>query len=64
MATLSCLISEPCLLLTLSGAECLSLQIKVTFLLEYPVYAINRTMFFTYEWFCLEVLESYAKTRL
>jgi len=40
VATLSCLISEPCLSLTLSG--CSSPQI---FLSEYPVYAINRTMF-------------------
>jgi len=32
--------------------------------LEYPVYAINRTMFFTYAWFWFEILESYAKTRL
>ena len=37
---------------------------KITFLFEYLVYAINRTMFFTYEWLWFELLESYAKTRL
>jgi len=42
----------------------LSLQIKITFPLECPVYAINRTMFLTYEWFRFDILETYAKTRL
>ena len=61
MATFSCLISEPCHAPTLCGAyKCLSLEIKTTFLLQYPVYAINRTTFFKYE--C--ILKSYAKTRL
>ena len=32
-------------------SKCLSPQINITYLLQYPVYAINRTMFFTYEWF-------------
>jgi len=32
--------------------------------LEYSVYAINRTVLFTYEWFWFEILESYAKTWL
>jgi len=45
-------------------SKCLRLQIKRTFLLDYPVYAINRTMFFTYEWFLFEILGSYVKTRL
>ena len=58
------LISEPRLALTLSGARCLTLQIKITFLLDYPVYAINRTMFFMYERFSFENLGSYVKTRL
>jgi len=40
----------------------LNLKIKITFLLTYPVCAINRAIFFTFEWF--EILESYAKTRL
>jgi len=39
-------------------------QIKIAILFEYPVYTINRTMFYTYEWFWLEILESCAKTRL
>jgi len=33
----------------------------MTFVLQY---AINRTMFFTYEWFWFEILESYAETWL
>jgi len=39
-------------------------QMKITFLFEYPVYAINRTMFFTYEWFWFQIQESHEKTRL
>jgi len=42
--------------------KCLNLKIEITFLLKYPVCAINRAIFFTFEWF--EILESYAKTRL
>jgi len=42
--------------------KCLNLKIKITFLLKYPVCAINRVIFFTFEWF--EILESYAKTWL
>jgi len=42
---------------------CLSPEMKITFLFEYPVYAINRTMFFALEWFWFEILESFAKTR-
>ena len=42
--------------------ECLNLKIKMTFLLKYPVCAINRAIFFTCEWF--EILESCSKTRL
>jgi len=42
--------------------KCLNLKIKITFLLKYPVCAINRTIFFTFEWF--EILESYVKKRL
>ena len=65
MAALSCLNSESYLSLTLSGAEqVFSSQTKITFLFEYPLYEINRTMFFTYEWLWFEILESYAKTRL
>jgi len=46
-------------------SKCLSLQTKKkTFLFEYAVYAINRSMFFTYKWFWFEILEYYAKTRL
>jgi len=32
--------------------------------LEYPIYAINLSVFFMYQWFWLEILESYAKTWL
>jgi len=55
MTTVSCFISEPRLSLTLSGAECftLSIQINITFLLEYLVDAINCTMFFTMSGFGL-----------
>jgi len=53
--------SQPCLALTLSSTECLCLQIKITFIFEYLVYAINCTMFFTFETFWFEILESYAK---
>jgi len=31
--------------------KCLNLKIKLTFLLKYPVCAINRAIFFTFEWF-------------
>jgi len=31
--------------------KCLNLKIKITFLLKYPVCAINRAIFFTFEWF-------------
>jgi len=41
--------------------KCLNLKIEITFLLKYLVCAINRAIFFTFEWF--EILESYAKTR-
>jgi len=53
MATLSCLISEPRLLLTLIAArnKYLNLKTKKAFLLKYPVCAINRVIFFTFEWF-------------
>jgi len=44
MATLSCLISELCLSLTLRSC---GVSVQTTFPLEYPVYAINRTIFFT-----------------
>ena len=42
--------------------KCLNLKIEITFLLKYPVCAINRAIFFTFEWF--EILESYVKKRL
>jgi len=47
MAILSCLTSEPCLLLTLKRAhnKCLNLKIKITFLLEYLGCAINHAIF-------------------
>jgi len=44
-------------------SKCLSLQIKKTFLFEYPVNAINLTIFFTYKLFWFEILEYYAETR-
>jgi len=31
--------------------ECLNLKLKITFLLKYPVCAISRAIFFTFEWF-------------
>jgi len=31
--------------------KCLNLKIKLTFLLKYPVCAINCAIFFTFEWF-------------
>jgi len=42
--------------------QCLNPKIKITFLLKYPVCAINRATFFSFEWF--EILESYARKRL
>jgi len=42
--------------------KCANQKIEIIFLLKYPVYAINRAIFFTFEWF--EILESYTKTRL
>jgi len=35
----------------LSGNKCLNLKIKITFLFKYPVCAINRAIFFMFEWF-------------
>jgi len=32
-------------------SKCLNLKIKITFLLKCPVCAINRAIFFTFEWF-------------
>ena len=34
-----------------AGNKCLNLKIKITFLLKYPVCAIIRSIFFTFEWF-------------
>jgi len=42
--------------------KCLNLKIEITFILKYPVCAINHAIFFTFEW--LEILKSYVKTRL
>jgi len=42
--------------------KCLNPKTKIPFQLKYPVCAINRATFFSFEWF--EILESYAKTRL
>jgi len=37
---------------------------KTTFICKHLVYAINQTIFFTYEWFWFEIPESYLIKQL
>jgi len=53
MAILSCFNPRTASFTHIKAArnKCLNLKIKITFLLKYPVCAINRATFFTFEWF-------------